>query len=480
MIPTQLRLVPRRTRWYQGESIVIDLVLDNGGPGALTVPHPMRVGATAPQYTLTHPDGTRDTFCRADEAPGPASRLTLDAQQRWEGELVVTPSRTPTPGTYTLDATLPLDNGPLDAETTSFDVVPRRFVSLQVCLALGPGGEVQREALLVNEARGTHAVLACTLRESNPRLGEGAAGPLVPRGPLPPATTQVCATSARHDLGLDPQRWLVAATALGPHLRSNLHATPLDLAWPGAHGYVWAALQGPAGAVYALAHWGDAAGAFVGLFRATAAAHTIAPGAVAAIAPMPPGLVSLAGALTPPSPLGAALWAVVVRDTSAGDALETTVHAWRVDLSTGATVEAFCERIEGVRPLEVGAAWSEGPEHVRGAFVGVDRSDGLEVHTLSWSTATTPALVHTRSTLGMWGRDLLQHGLTFWRREGVDDLLVWTRDRTGAVQLATSEEPLRPVRVDIDPASPVAFVPGVDRWYAVHLLADHDVAVDPA
>ncbi len=483
MSAPRLTLRPRRAQWFLGEPVVFDLTLENPGPTPLTVPHPMRPGATAPQYRLTLPDGTVDAFVRADEVPGASSPLVLGALERWRGELVLRPGRAPLPGAYTLEASVPNEALPLAADPVVFEVIPRRFSALWVSLALGPGGEVTREALLLDDPAGHPSVVAAPLRETNPRLGEGAAGPLLPRGALSPNTPRVVAPTARHDLGLDPQRWVVAPSPGGILLRSNLHPDPAVIPWPGTHGYPWAALQGPGNVLHVLAHWGSPSGASVGVLRAVATASGIGPLDPVVLGAMPPGLLGVAGALSPPSAASGApeaLWAVVVCDSSQDPSLETTVLGWRLDLGHGATVEAFRTVIPGVRPLGTADAWSDAPERARGAFLGVDVHDQLWAFALAWSEGEPAAVALDTTALGVGHTAVVDQGLTLWSRDGVPDLLVWIRTVDGGALIAYQGQALRPVRCEVRPGSPLGFVPGVDRWYAVHLSDDPPLAMDPA
>lgn len=480
MTSPRFTLTPRGPRHHLGAAVVLDLTLDNPGPATLACPHPMRPGAASPRYTLTAPDGSTQRWCRADEAPGHPDTLTLPPLHRWQGELTVTPARLNTPGRWQLDAQVQSNLGPLDAPSVPLDLVPPRFGFLAVGLAQSPDGEVTRDAVVLDDPEGDPLAVFAPVRETNPRLGEGAAGPLVPRARLPAGVSRLLVPSARYDLGVDPQRWLVAPTDGGLLAFSNLHDAPAPLAWPQGHGYPWAALQCPGGSLWVYAHWGTPSGAVVGLLGALPAPSAPTPRAPSPLGPLPPGLIALAAASTPETVTGHALWAVLVCDASEGDGLVSTVLAWRTDPTTGVTVEAFRQTVPGLRPSGAAGAWSDGPETLCAAFLGVDGDGGMIAVSLEWEATAPAPVVLSRTPLGVRQHDLVAEGVTLWARRGVRDTLVWVRHRDGRASLAYGGSGLRPVRVALAPSSPLALVPGVDRWYAVHRDDSGSLLVDPA
>jgi len=492
------RAEARRDLWFAGEPVVLDLTVDNRGPSPVAFPNPMLVGSATPAWTLTAPDGATERFSREDPRRH-ATLVRLQPGERWAGELVLGGDRVTALGAWTLAGELVVDGAAIPAATVAFTVVEARWAGLVTSLALGDDGEVGREALLPRRDGDGAALFASVLREANPRLGEGAAGPPVPRGALPRAYTALLPTFSNETASLRPLRWRVTASDAGVSAGTNL--APATLTLPSTSPpRSCVALAGPRGALRVVATAYDPTPALV-LLGADAPDGVFVPRAPLRLCPLvaaPTGLAATLGSESSGSPI---LIAAVSSDAHAPAAMliaplradDPSATIPSLPPLSGARVELVQATLDGavtaravhlvlsVQPSSLAAVWSMRGGGARCVFLARDpmADGGLSLVTLRWDGAIDREPAVTMTPLPVERADVRRAWLVAWERRGVFDRFVCLQRRDGSTVVAYGDAPPRAGRMPVAPDAPAGFVPGVDRWYVVQVTADGGVTVDP-
>ena len=498
MSEVSFRAAARRDVWFAGEPVVLDLVVDNATAAPVSFPNPMLAGSPTPLWTLAAPNGSASRFSREDPRR-PVTLVRLQPGERWVGELVLGADRVASLGAWTLSGELAVEGRTVHAAPVAFTVVEARWAGLAVALALGDDGEVGREALLPRRDEHGASLFASVVREANPRLGEGAAGPPVPRGSLPPTYAALLPTFSNETASLRPLRWRVAASDAGVSAGTNLSpitaALPspspprscVALAAPGGALRVVATVYGPSPALALLA-----ADAPNGVATARAARLlgplVAAPTALAAtLGPAAAGSPILAAAVSSDAHAPAASLAAHLRadDPSATIPSLPPLSGARVELVRatldGAVTARAVHLVLGVQPSSLAAVWAPRNGGARCSFLARDPAvdGGLSLVDLRWDGGldVEPAVAFT--PLPVERADVRRAWLVAWERRGACDRFLCVQRRDGSTVVAFGEGAPRAGRTPVAPDAPAGFVPGVDRWYVVQVSAGGGVSVDP-
>lgn len=487
----------RRDTWFAGEPVVFDLTVDNGEAAPVSFPNPMLAGSATPTWTLTAPDGTSARFSRED-ARRPTSLVRLQPGERWVGELVLAADRVTALGAWTLAGELVVDGHNVAVPPVTFTVVEARWAGLVTALALGDDGEVGREALLPRRDAGASSLFASVLREANPRLGEGAAGAPVPRGPLPLAFAALLPVFSNETASLRPLRWRVTASDAGVTAGTNLHPATVALPAPSPPRSC-VALAGPRGALRVVATVYDPSPALV-LLGADAPADVPSPRAPRALGPLVAAPTALAATLGPEGGGSPVLVAAVSSDAYAPAALAMSLRADDPSATllslpplSGTRVELVQATLDGVvtaravhlvlavQPSSLAAVWAMRGGGARCVFLARDpmADGGLSLVELRWDGAIDAEPAVTMTPLPAARAEVRRAWLVAWERRGVFDRFVCLQRRDGSTVVAMGGSPPRAGRMPVAPNAPAGFVPGVDRWYVVQVSEGGDVTVDP-
>jgi hypothetical protein len=225
-------LTPRFEKWIMGARVVIDLRIENHGPGSVEFPNPMFTSASQPVFRLMRPAGTEEQFkpdqrakAKRDVVP-----VTLDAGQTWIGELVLSDySPLNEPGVYSLSAELNWQGAQASAPSTRFEIQAAKFGDLSASLSHSADGNANKELVLLQNGPRPDAALA-GITEHDVRNAELNTLNFLRLGPLPPGTRHVHGPYANYATALDPLNWIVGSTPQSIHVGNSLNTHTLEIA----------------------------------------------------------------------------------------------------------------------------------------------------------------------------------------------------------------------------------------------------------
>lgn len=211
----RFRIVPRATEWLQGADVVVDLEIDNHGPDAVELIHPMMNGEKQPLFRLRRPNGEEVPFAFGARWPEgkPSQRMKLGKGQGWRGDLIVSDAANMTdPGIYELSATMQQGALAASAAPVKLEVYPARFRRIAAAIGRDDSGVVDAETVILQVGKNKLSAVAGLVRETHADIGEASIMNYVPRADVPVDTVDLLApyTNTVGMKSLD--RWVVAAS----------------------------------------------------------------------------------------------------------------------------------------------------------------------------------------------------------------------------------------------------------------------------
>lgn len=195
--------------------MVVDLEIDNHGPDAVELIHPMMNGEKQPLFRLRRPNGEEVPFAFGARWPEgkPSQRMKLGKGQGWRGDLIVSDAANMTdPGIYELSATMQQGALAASAAPVKLEVYPARFRRIAAAIGRDDSGVVDAETVILQVGKNKLSAVAGLVRETHADIGEASIMNYVPRADVPVDTVDLLApyTNTVGMKSLD--RWVVAAS----------------------------------------------------------------------------------------------------------------------------------------------------------------------------------------------------------------------------------------------------------------------------
>lgn len=442
--------------------MVLDLRIENNGPQQFETYDPMYRTSPQPHFELTGPDGRKQEFRPDSQATDwdrgrPPTMVRLSPGQHWEGDLVLPLyADLRLPGHYTLRSWIEQDGMRIESPPAEFEILRASTQELATEASLGEEGSVVVECV---ELLAGGRVASSILQERDPSNAELGPFERIERGETERDATALLTPFSNFSVGLSALRWIIAEKDRKLIVGHNLNAIRM------------AAFDGAALSAF-LPPVATRAGLYLAGVRGSDLVLTRLTGSESGVEAGPVWTMEKLQA----APAAAAL---TVSSQAAGNVL-LFVLAWNaakgtqvqfLTVSPDGKVIARAERTIAIfRPMGPAAAgWS-----TRGELRAVllVRSDAKPTEMRAAEIRLLPDLTLTGATRFSEPvpLDSLLHDARlgyFESAPGRLSRMVLVRTSDGKVWVISSEGTLRPPRISIPPAGPLAILPGLMRWYAV-------------
>ncbi len=215
----------QQTRWMSGETVVLDLRIDNRGSAPIELPDPQYRSSPQPHFQVTAP-GRRQQEFRPDsratdwDRAQPKSLLHIAPGGHWEADFELTGYVDLTaPGHYTLRSWIEYQGSRIESPVAEFEILGVATLSLAAETSLGDGSTVVECVELLQGGQ----VASSMLQEADPRNAELLPFTRVERGSIDPDATAILAPFSNFSVGLSALRWMVAAKKNHLIVGHNLH-----------------------------------------------------------------------------------------------------------------------------------------------------------------------------------------------------------------------------------------------------------------
>jgi hypothetical protein len=475
------RLTPQFDKWIMGARVLVDLRIENHGPGVVELPNPMFTSSPEPLYRLRAPSGNEQLF-RPDQRAKSARDIvpvTLDAGQAWIGELVLSDySPLKDAGVYQLSAELAWQGAQASAAPAQFEILSAKFGDLSAALSQTPQGEANRSVLLLQNGAVPDAVLA-GITEHDTRNAELDALDYLRIGALPAGTQHVYGAYANYATAFDPLTWIVSSGSQAITVGTSLDAKSTQIAFARPILQVLTPLALKSHQLYVFALLDAAPGAELA-FAATGGAAGLVARATPQILWRGERPAASAATLTP-DPAGRSCLVALAHNTAAG----VTMTVLKFDLA--GKLLGQTEQSLGGQQATDGVAIHWGTRHE--ILLSIMARPTGNVATPAGSHAT-PAGSHEAVQLIEWtfNEDLkpvksaarspvwsLSEPLAgstvayFEQSLGAPRRVAILRGQRGSSWVVDRQDRLKSLGTLIPGSSPVALVPGADAWYALFL-----------